>query len=33
MDLADRQLACATIWIQKEAQDYLKAMYAAANYA
>lgn len=32
IDIPDRQLACAPIE-SKEAQDYLKAMYAAANYA
>lgn len=32
IDLADRQLACAP-FDSREAQDYLKAMYAAANYA
>ena len=32
IDIADRQLACAPI-DSKEAQNYLKAMYAAANYA
>ncbi|WP_295612821.1 RtcB family protein [uncultured Methanobrevibacter sp.] len=32
IDIADRQLACAPL-DSKEAQNYLKAMYAAANYA
>ena len=32
IDIADRQLACAPI-DSKEAQSYLRAMYAAANYA
>lgn len=32
IDIADRQLACAPL-DSKEAQSYLKAMYAAANYA
>ena len=32
IDISDRQLACAPI-DSKEAQNYLKAMYAAANYA
>ena len=32
IDIADRQLACAPI-DSKEAQSYLSAMYAAANYA
>lgn len=32
LDLPDRQLACAPI-DSKEAQNYLKAMFAAANYA
>ena len=32
INIADRQLACAPI-DSKEAQNYLKAMYAAANYA
>ena len=32
IDLLDRQLACAP-FESNEAQDYLKAMYAAANYA
>lgn len=32
IDLPDRQLACAPL-DSKEAQNYLKAMYAAANYA
>ena len=32
IDIADRQLACAPL-DSKEAQNYLKSMYAAANYA
>lgn len=32
IDIADRQLACAPL-DSKEAQNYLKAMYAVANYA
>ena len=32
INIADRQLACAPL-DSKEAQNYLKAMYAAANYA
>lgn len=32
IDIADRQLACAPVE-SKESQDYLKAMFAAANYA